>query len=263
MGFANVVVDATPGAGVRRRLEAARRMTSVYGGKLVAVAAAWPLKSLARDVFGAPGATQIETFTLERALESTKSIFDQEVGAIQAIEWCASVTEPLTALCDHALTADLVITAAEASPVCAMVDPAELALRSGTPVLRLGETSPPFDKVIVGWKDTAEARRAAHEALPFLTRATSVLVVGVGEGAKSHRIAAVADHLKRHGAPACHVHLPGSGGVAGQLREFVEAEGASLLVTGAYSRSRGRERFLGGVTRDLLAGGGPAWLLAH
>lgn len=263
MGFANVVVDATPGAGVRRRFEAARRLTSVYGGRMVAVAAAWPLRSLAQDAFGAPGATQIAALTLERALESTKSIFDQEIGAIEAVDWCASVSEPLGALRDHALTADLVITAAEASPVCAMVDPAELALRSGTPVLRLGEPSTPFDKVIVGWKDTAEARRAVHEALPFLTRAASVLVVGVGDEVGSHRIAAVADHLRRHGAPARHVHLPTSGGVAGQLREFVEAEGASLLVTGAYSRSPGRERILGGVTRDLLAGGGPAWLLAH
>ena len=60
-----------------------------------------------------------------------------------------------------------------------------LLMEVGRPVL----VAPPgierlaAKRVVVAWKDTREARRAVHDALPFLTRADEVLVAVVGPDA--------------------------------------------------------------------------------
>jgi hypothetical protein len=58
------------------------------------------------------------------------------------------------------------------------------------------------DHVVVGWKDTREARRAVQDALPFLHEAKRVTVIEICENgqkeAASHRVDDVVHYLARH-----------------------------------------------------------------
>jgi hypothetical protein len=62
-------------------------------------------------------------------------------------------------------------------------DPGVILLRSGRPVLLVPDTiaALPLRRVVVGWKDTRDCRRAVRDALPFLQQAKEVLLVEIGE----------------------------------------------------------------------------------
>src|SRR5690606_12138932 len=64
------------------------------------------------------------------------------------------------------------------------LDIGELILTAGRPVLAVGTGVEEIKavKIVVGWKDTKEARRAVLDALPFLRAASDVVVVTISEG---------------------------------------------------------------------------------
>ena len=74
----------------------------------------------------------------------------------------------------------------------------------------------------------------------------------------------VARYLARHrisGGPRVILHQHGSGAAA--LINLAQEEGADLVVTGAYGRSRLGEWIFGGVTRDPLATSPISCLMSH
>ncbi len=114
------------------------------------------------------------------------------------------------------------------------------------------------ERILIGWKDSREARRALQDSLPLLHEAKSVAVVEVCDDsmealARQH-VEDVARYLTRHrisvgsatAAAAKH-------GTADHLIDLARVEGADLIVTGAYGHSRLGEWIFGGVTRELLA----------
>ena len=124
------------------------------------------------------------------------------------------------------------------------------------------------DHVVVGWKDTREARRAIQDALPFLHEAKRVTVIDICENdrkeAARHGVDDVVLYLARHRIKAegrIETQLLGSG--ADQIIGFAEEEGADLLVTGAYGHSRLNEWIFGGMTRDLLTSSPICCLMSH
>jgi nucleotide-binding universal stress UspA family protein len=124
------------------------------------------------------------------------------------------------------------------------------------------------DHVVVGWRDTREARRAVQDALPFLHEAKRVTVVEISEEdqkeAARHHVDDVVLYLARHKIKAegrVETHLLGSG--ADQIIGFAEDEDADLLVTGAYGHNRLNEWIFGGMTRDLLASSPFCCLMSH
>ena len=124
------------------------------------------------------------------------------------------------------------------------------------------------EHVVIGWRDSREARRAVRDALPFLHEATRVTVVEIcesgEEAAAQEHIDDVARYLSRHrigGGPRVVIHQEGSG--AAQLIRLAQNEGADLIVTGAYGHSRLGEWMFGGMTRDLLATSPFCCLMSH
>jgi nucleotide-binding universal stress UspA family protein len=124
------------------------------------------------------------------------------------------------------------------------------------------------EHVVIGWKDTREARRAVQDALGFLREAIRVTVVETcqsgEEAAAQEHIDDVARYLTRHrigGGPRVIIHQEGSG--AAQLIRLAQDEGADLIVTGAYGHSRLGEWVFGGMTRDLLASSPVCCLMSH
>ena len=92
------------------------------------------------------------------------------------------------------------------------------------------------DHVVVGWRDTREARRAVQDALPFLHEAKRVTVVEISEEdhkeAARHHVDDVVLYLARHKIKAEGRVETQLWDQADQIIGFAEDEDADLLVTG-------------------------------
>ena len=145
----------------------------------------------------------------------------------------------------------------------------DLVMQSGRPVLIVPPATVELKarKVLVGWNDTRESRRAVSDALPWLQTADRVLVVQVARKKDIEQaeegVADVVRWLKRHQVPAEGRTVSEHGRNALQLEAVAGAEGIDLIVAGAYGHSRFREWALGGVTRNLLLYGDLCALVSH
>jgi nucleotide-binding universal stress UspA family protein len=266
-GYRTIVVDACPGERLRETLTFASALANAFDADLSAASYAWPRLAF-RDVMIHNALLEKEqTILMNRALAASRAVFDEVVATDKRHrEWHSGIGEPAVEMGPHALTADLLIMhSGEAGP-CVRASPAQIAIDYGVPVLRLGAVpaATSFASVVVAWKDSPQARRALHDALPLLARATRVTVVGVGDEVATPRLEAVAAHLRRHAVAArpCHV-ADRAGNVALALIEEAHREGATLVVSGAYGRPPMAERVFGGVTASLLAGTDVGWFMSN
>ncbi len=125
----------------------------------------------------------------------------------------------------------------------------------------------PGKHIMVGWNGSRESSRAVDAALPLLAAAERVDVVCVDPQGDDHGAVPGADlctHLARHGVRAHAQSVDSGGHGAGEtLLGRAAADGADLLVMGAYGHSRWREVVLGGATAHVLANSRIAVLMAH
>ena len=116
-----------------------------------------------------------------------------------------------------------------------------------------------LERVLIGWKDTRESRRAALDALPLLKKADHVAVCEIaseeGMAAAHARLEDVVSWLKRDGIAAEPVAALSTADDATRLNAVASDQAADVIVAGAYGHSRLREWALGGVTKDSAAGG--------
>jgi nucleotide-binding universal stress UspA family protein len=124
------------------------------------------------------------------------------------------------------------------------------------------------EHVVIGWKDTREARRAVRDALPFLQQAQRVSVVeacGLHEEQSAlGRLNDLIRYLARHHVNgSSRITLEQKGAGARQLLRIAQDEHADLLVTGAYGHSRLGEWMFGGMTRELLAASPICCFMSH
>ena len=139
---------------------------------------------------------------------------------------------------------------------------------SGRPVIAVPPGCDAFAarRIIVAWDGSAQAARAANDALPFLRAAEAIEVVSVCDDAEIHEAvpgAEFAPHLARHGVNVVVNDLPKGDGIAETLRSQVGLFRADMVVMGAYRHSPKREFFLGGVTRSLLRNSPVPLFLSH
>jgi nucleotide-binding universal stress UspA family protein len=193
-------------------------------------------------------------------------------GDHRRLDWHAALDFPAETLARAARSADLVIIGQvkAAGNAYRALDPGEAILKMGRLTLVVPEKADSLraEHIVIGWKDTREARRAVRDALPFLQRATRVTIVeacGPGEEKTAlGRLDDVARYLAHHsikGGPKVMLEQKGSG--AEQLIQIAQKERADLLVTGAYGHSRLGEWIFGGMTRELLATSSICCLMSH
>jgi nucleotide-binding universal stress UspA family protein len=197
--------------------------------------------------------------------------FRVAAGAAREIEWRSAIEFPTQTLINEARCADLIVVQkAKSSDVYRTLDIGAALLGAGRPFLvaPAAAKSLAAEHVVIGWKNAREARRAVHDALPFLHEAKRVTVMEIceneGMDAARHGVNDVARYLARHRIRAevrAEVQSRGSG--ADQIIAFAEDEGSDLLVTGAYGHSRFNERIFGGMTRDLLTSSPICCLMSH
>jgi nucleotide-binding universal stress UspA family protein len=176
-------------------------------------------------------------------------------------------------IANEARSADLVITefdrGGSLSDPSTGFDVGDLVMRAGRPVL----VAPAalrhfaFGRAVVAWKEAPESRRAILDALPLLKAAASVAVVAtVGEAeleATRFHLEDVVAWLDCHGVVAEPIAAPSTGDEVGELTAIAQAQGADLLVAGAFGHGSLREWVFGGVTKDLLMRWDRFALLSH
>lgn len=142
----------------------------------------------------------------------------------------------------------------------------QVLINSGRPVL-LAPAKPAADigsVIAIGWNGSAEATRAAAASLPFLSGASGVSVITVGDQ-HQESAAALVQYLGWHDVKAKHRHVPAVEGVGAgqQLLSASHEENADLLVMGGYGRMPWREVLFGGATREIVGVSLMPLLLSH
>ena len=127
-------------------------------------------------------------------------------------------------------------------------------MNSSRPVLMMPQTGRKKvgHNICIGWNQSPEAAQAVAAALPLLQQADSVTIVSCGpEDQPGPKSTQLANYLAHWGIASERVDTRGRE-VEGELLGACKDAGADLLVAGAYSRSRWREKVFGGTTEYLV-----------
>jgi nucleotide-binding universal stress UspA family protein len=114
--------------------------------------------------------------------------------------------------------------------------------------------------VAVAWNSSRPAARSLNDAMPLLERAERITVLMVNplllpEWHTDPGGERISRHLARHGTVSEIVRIDNiaHNAIADTLQGEAQSRGADLIVAGAFGHPRLWEKFLGGVTHDLLA----------
>ena len=132
----------------------------------------------------------------------------------------------------------------------------ELIFGSGRPLMMVpeGDFKVTGHTVMIAWNGTAESARAVAASLSILREAKNIYAITIGEGhADRPSLAELARYLKAHDLEMQEVHAkPTQAAIGEQLLSAAKKHKVDLLVSGAYSHSRWREKVLGGVTKYIV-----------
>ncbi len=139
----------------------------------------------------------------------------------------------------------------------------DLLYESGRPVYLVANAPAgpeAIERVLLAWNGSREAARAAFDALPFLTAAKEVEIFTIDPPENSMQSrdfcgAELAATFARHGIKTTVASGSSDGhSVAEAINRRATEIDAGLIVMGAYSHSRLRQRLFGGVTSAMMRG---------
>ncbi|MDP9046266.1 MAG: universal stress protein [Pseudomonadota bacterium] len=275
MSFATLLVHLELGRENTGLLKVTSEIAERFGAGVVGIAARQPLQMVYGDGYVSGDLYQRDRDEIARALAVAEAEFRAAFrGRDRFVEWRSS--QETVYLADYfaaqARCADLVLTGVGTGDHydgSRALNLSELIMQAGRPVLTVpvSASTMTLEQVLVGWKDTREARRAVADALPLLKHAKRVSVVEIAvqdnlDAAGTH-VRDVVAWLGRHGIKADGAAQRSTGDDATALYATGQDIGADLVVAGAYGHSRLREWALGGVTRDLLLSANRFSLVSH
>jgi nucleotide-binding universal stress UspA family protein len=262
--YAAILVNLEAGRSNKHLLQVAGTVAERFEAFVIGSTACTPVQML----YG-------ETCAYGEILEQDREEIEKETGELEgefraALEgrarrlgWRCAQSVP--SLADHLATAargaDLILTSAASGShfnSARQVNLGELLMQAGRPVLIVAPAPIPFriDRVVIGWKDTREARRATADALPLLKAACQVSVIEIAAedelDAARLRLCEVVEWLGRHGITADLDARISTGDDSTDLHACVDERQADIVIAGAYGHNRVREWAFGGVTRSLL-----------
>ena len=216
-----------------------------------------------------------EQAQLEEKIATEEALFMEHFdGYASPLTWRSIVTmEPVVDfIVAQSCNADLIITGV--APTDFYEGPSsahagEIVMQSGRPILAVPISSKQFklDNMLIGWKDTREARRAIADALPLLKFAKEITLLQITtadeEAATATRLNEVVVWLKSHGIVAKPLVSISKDADSIQFLSIAKKQQADIVITGAYGHSRFREWVLGGVTNELLQGAHYNAFLSH
>jgi nucleotide-binding universal stress UspA family protein len=275
MTYATILVNLEAGRPNAHVLDVAGTIAERFQAGVIGSTACATLQVFAGDGYIDGEIFEADRNEIARETAAAKAEFHAALaGRARIVGWRSA--ELVTSLASHlanlARGADLVVTGAgtaEAFNAARQISLGDLVMQVGRPVLVVAPRPARFatDHVMIAWKDTREARRAAADALPLIQAAGKVSLVEIAakddiDAARS-RLREVADWLLRHGVTAVAELRRSTGDDAAGLDEMADEMGADILVAGAYGHTRLREWALGGVTRGLLGHGARCCCVSH
>jgi hypothetical protein len=162
--------------------------SQLKAARVIGISARQPLEIYASpDAYVPAELIEGDLKQIDKELKAAEKAFHVALdGRVKALEW-RSTTVTFGTIADYVAqqmrAADLLITGVgnggSMFDDSRRVDLADLVLRVGKPVLVVGSGVEKLDlrSVVLCWKDTREARRAAKDALPILKLAGRVTVV--------------------------------------------------------------------------------------
>ena len=273
MSIKTILVHADPGPGCDRRVALAAQLADRFAAGLVGVGAEAfdPILTSGDPVIDG-GLIAAVRKRIEENMPAAEKHFRDLTAGRAGLNWVSAEDYPDRVLALYARGADLVVSSRPGrhEATTCVPRPADLIMEAGTPVLMAADGDAPLigERVVIGWRDKRESRRALTDSLPFLKRAKSVVLALVnGEAGMEADQTALRDVLRRlaaHGIDASvEMVVKGRGTIADALEEAATRRGADLIVVGAYGHSRLREWALGGVTEDFVAASSKHVLFSH
>ena len=269
MSYAALMVYVEPDEAPEGRIRLAAGLADRFGATLIGLSArAIPPPILANGIM-MPEAPDINAMQAQLANRGSwfRRIAD---GNRRKMEWRSALELPTEAVMREARSADLVLIGQTKGWASDSPDLGGAILKMGRPTLVVPEgiSSLGVEHVVIGWKDTREARRAVQDSLPLLQEAARITIFeACGPDEEKSALARLDDvvrYLALHrikSGPMVMVQKEGSG--AAQLLELAKKERADLLVTGAYGHTRLGEWIFGGMTQQLLATSPICCLMSH
>lgn len=264
MTYTSLMVHCELGQSNETTLRCASDLAARFKLHVIGIAVAQPLQMMLGDYYISAGSVDDDSKVIEAKAAATEAEFRrilQPHASQLSWRWATVFGTPATYLAQHACGADFLMTSASADGATGTQRPVsvgDLILLSGRPVMivPVGPVSHKFDHVLVGWKDTREARRAVADALPLLKKAAQVTVVQIAAEVNLHevraKLAEVARWFKGHSIDAEMVASPSTGHDAKSFDTIAQRQHADLIVAGAYGHSRLREWAFGGFTSELM-----------
>lgn len=272
MSYATLMVYVNADRVSKQLVSVAAGIADKFSAKLIGLSALAIMPPFAAEgVVIVDNATEFDIAKMKTKLAEDENKFRASAGAGRQIEWRSALEFPTQTLMSEARCADLIVVEkGKSDDIYRTLDIGAAILGAGRPflVVPAAVKSLAADHVVVGWKDTREARRAVQDALPFLHEAKRVTIMEIcGKDEMDiarNRVGDVVLYLARHRIKAeCRVEIQAHGSGADQIIALAEDEGADLMVTGAYGHSRLNEWIFGGMTRDLLSSSPICCLMSH
>jgi len=283
MSYKTILVQADDSSNATQRIQAAVKLALKEDARLIGVANTGIARLLHDTLAIFPDRDNLAPYLPMMKERATTALTDFENIArslgVTTIETRLLNGEKDTGISVRARYADLVIHGQydPDDPWWRLTSelPEYVAMNSGTPVLvipRTGGLDTLGERVLIGWNNSLQAARAVHDAIPLLTRATSVHVALFRSTAQSTEIGAamsadIGAYLASQGIQAdvmqkeCNEITEGGMGML-LLKAAAELQ-ADLLVMGCYGRWRVREILLGGASRTVLDATTIPVFLAH
>ncbi|WP_156841843.1 universal stress protein [Novosphingobium aquimarinum] len=258
----SILVSADGPAGFNARLETALSLARSIGGHVTALVNMPIAAHVVMDPMGG-------TYFASEALDRIRDDRDQRAEAVKArlaredvaFDVLSVEGDPVESLASAARFADVVVVSRGEGLA------GDLALTATIPVIRVADDAPlafPIEKACIAWNGSEEAAFALRSAVPLLSRCGTVDLITVIDQMGGFPAADALRYLSRHDIHAQLQEIERRGSTEETLAVAVGLSGASLLVMGAFGKSRMREFLFGGVTAHFLDGTGPlALFLAH
>jgi len=279
MDFKNILIHLDHSSGCQNRLKAAFDISNKFGAKLngLFVVPDYVVPSYVEAQISVDLITDVTEKAIARAKEKLAEYQKLADDAGVSMESQVIEGQVIPILREHSKYADLLMLGQDQpdDPDNASYGLADALLFEGgcacLVVPHSGKLAAPGKRVLLTWNASRESARALREAMPFLTRAESIVVLssepddGKDDIARGHPHAQeLSRFLESHGIDAVSSGISDpdistSDAIIGQAADM----NADLIVMGAYGHARLREIILGGVTRDLLKQSSVPLLLAH
>lgn len=235
MAVARVMVYVDPAQQAEEQVRVARAIATRFEASVIGVSAFAVEPDFVAEGVIIQETTPEDLKRMKTALAEKEQWFQEIVGfPKEKVEWRWGVEFPTVFLANEARSADLVVIKSKQEKVDPnhLIDPAGAVLRMGRPTVLVPAHVHELqaDRVVIGWKDTREARLAVRDALPFLRKASRVAIVEIctsdEQDLARRRVRDVAKYLQGHGVKSetdVRVHMAES-----DARHLIRVESAMV-----------------------------------